>query len=425
MQSEVKQLPKSELLVTLEISPDELAGYEEQAVKRVSEQVEIPGFRKGNAPKAFVISKIGADAFFQETLNVALPMSYFKVVQEKNLQVISRPEIKIISRSPLKFEARVAVFPVVTIKGLDKIKIPKEQIAVTDKEIVEVIEEMKKYRASFKARAGGIEKGDRVEIDFQGYDEKGTPLEKTKSTNHPLFVGEGSLVAGFEDELLGMKPGGKKKFPITFPKDFHYESLRGKRVHFETEVKKAEETVLPELNEDFVAQVMGERKSVADFKEAVKADMAMRKKIDQRKMRENQLLEKFLADSTLEVPPTLINEEVDYMIADLKTAVEGREMNFETYMKQLQEQKRDIRKEYTAEAEKRVKIRLILNYLFRELQIQVTPEEMQMASDRLVASTPEAEKKALTDDLSQKKGIYLKLQNNLMLEKLFAKFLDT
>lgn len=425
MQSDVKQLPKSELLITIEISPDELAGYEEQAAKQVSEQVEIPGFRKGNAPKAFVISKIGADAFFQETLNVALPMSYFKVVQEKNLQVISRPEIKIISRSPLKFEARVAVFPAITIKGIEKIKIPEEPVAVADKEIEEVIEEMKKYRASYKVREGGVQKGDRVEIDFQGYDEKGTPLEKTKSTNHPLFVGEGSLVSGFEDELLGMKPSEKKKFPITFPKDFHYEPLRGKRVHFETEVKKAEETVLPELNEDFVANVMGKRQSVADFKEAVKADMAMRKKIDQRKARENHLLEKFLVESKLEVSPTLVNEEVDYMIADLKAAVEGRGMNFETYMKQLQEQKRDIREEYTAEAEKRVRIRLILNYLFRELQVQVTPEEMKMASERLIASTPEAERKTLTDDLSQKKGIYLKLQNNLMLEKLFAKFLDT
>ncbi len=280
MQTEVKQLPKSEISITITLSPEEIEKYELEATRRVSEKVEIPGFRKGQAPKAFVLAQIGAEAFSAEVLNVALPHTYFQAIKDKNLQVISRPEINIVSKSPLKYEARVAVMPEVTLKGADKIKIKKENIVVSDKEVSEVVEEMRKYKATYKPLERGIQKGDRVEIDFQGYDEGGAAIEKTKSKNHPLFVGEGSLVQGFEDQLLGMKVNEKKKFPIKFPSDFGSEPLRGKTVHFETEVKRAQEPILPELNEDLVAQLMGERKSVPEMKEALKRDIHARKEVE-------------------------------------------------------------------------------------------------------------------------------------------------
>lgn len=424
MQIEVKTLPKSELQIIVEIPVEELGKYEEQAARRVSENLDIPGFRKGQAPKAFVIAQIGADAFFQQTLDVALPQSYFAAVKEKNLQVISRPDIKVLSKSPLKYEARVAIFPEITLKGADKIKIPAESISITDKEIDEVVSEMRKFRANFKPLDREVKKGDRVEIDFQGFDEGGAPLDKTKSANHPLFVGEGSLVPGFEEELVGMKTGGKKKFPVKFPKDFHHEPLKGKTVHFEVELKRAEETILPEVDEVFIAQVMGEKKTVPEFKEAIKGDLARRKALDSRRNRENVLLEKFLKEAKLEVPPILVEEEVDYMIADLKRDLESRNLSFETYLEKLRKEKRDIRKEYTPEAEKRIRLRLILNFLFRTLGIQVTEEELKKAVARLLERTPEADRTKVAQNLEAKGEIYLRLKNNLMLEKLFARFLE-
>lgn len=423
MQIEVKDLPKSEILITIEIPQEQMEIYETEAARRVSQKVEIPGFRSGQAPKAFVIAQLGADAFFNEVLNVALPRSYFEAIKEKNLQVISRPDIKVISKSPLKYEARVGIMPQVTLKSLEAIKIPQEKIEITDKEIDEVIEEMRKYRATFKPIDRAIQKGDRIEIDFQGFSEDGAALDKTKSSNHPLFLGEGSLVPGFEEQLAGMKKGEKKKFPVKFPKDFHHEPLKGKTVHFEVELKRAEETILPQIDDAFVEAIVGEKKTVEQFRQTLKGDLHRRKEIESRRVRENQLLEKFLKEAKLDCPPVLVEEEVDYMFADLKREIEARKLSFETYLEKLKKENRDLKKEYAAEAEKRVRVRLILNYVFRTLKIEVNDEEMQKASEKLLQASPEADRQKIKQNLEQKAEVYLRLKNNLMLEKLFMKFL--
>lgn len=419
-----KLLPKSELLLTIEISQEELETYENETVRRVSQQVEIPGFRPGQAPKAFVISRLGSDAFFQEVLKRALPASFEQAVKEKKLHVISRPEIKITSRSPLTYEARVALLPEITLKDIEKIKIPQEPIQITEKEIDEVIQEMCKYRATYKPLERRIKKGDRVEIDFQGFDEGGAPLDKTKSVNHPLFVGEGSLVPGFEDQLLGMKQGEKKKFSLGFPKDFHYEFLKGKTVYFETEIKRAEEPILPDLTEAFVESVLGAKKTVLEFREAVKTDIAKQKQLESRRSRENALLEKLLREAKLEVPPLLIEEEIDYMIADLRRDLENRGLKFETYLEKLKQEKKDLRVEYRSEAEKKIRVRLILNFLFRIFSISVTDEEMSAASEKLLLAYAESERPKIQEQIQNRGEAFFRLKNNLMLEKLFSIFLD-
>lgn len=424
MTTTTKQLPKSEILLTIEVPQEKMDAFETEAAHRISEQVEIAGFRKGQAPKAFVIAQVGADAFFQEVLNVALPRSYLEAVQEHKLEVISRPEIKVLTKSPLKYEAKVGLLPAITLKGYEKIKIDDKPTQVNEKEIDEVIEEMRKYRAGYKPIERPIRKGDRVEIDFEGFDEKGVAVPRTKSENHPLFIGEGVLVPGFEEQLVDMKKGEKKKFPVKFPKDYHHEPLKNQIVHFDVTIKRSEEAVLPELNDEFVSEIMGQKKSVAEFREAVKSDMRKKKSAETRRNRENELLEKLLKDAKFDVPPTLIEEEIDYMVDDLKHELEHRGMKFEDYAKKLEEDKRNLRKEFEPEAEKRIRIRLILNFLFREMSIAVTDEEMNAAIASFLAQTPEADHAKIKAQFDSKKDLYLRLKNNLMLEKLFAKFLS-
>lgn len=423
MNIQIKNEPKSEVIITIELTAEEVAKYEEQAAKRVSEQMDIPGFRRGQAPKAFVISQLGPERFFDEVLQIALPMSYFKAVSEKNLAVISKPKIKILSKEPLKYEAHVAVSPEITLKDYEKIKIESRAPTVTDKEIDEVVAEMRKMRATYKALERPIAKGDRIEIDFQGYDEGGASLDKTTSKNHPLFVGEGTLVEGFEEQLVGMKVAEKKRFSVTFPKDFHYDALQGKKVEFETEVKKAEEVVLPELTEDFIAEVVGEKKTHNEFRQLLKKDIHARKLYDQRRNDENQLLEKILKEASLEVPPLLIEEEVEYMVDDFARDLKQRNLPIEAYMEKLKKENRDLAKEFAPEAEKRIKLRLVLNYLFKELKLEVGDDEMVKATERLLEESPEQERQKIKVNLGQKGEIYLRLRNNLLLEKLFSKYL--
>ena len=168
---------------------------------------------------------------------------------------------------------------------------------------------------------------------------------------------------------------------------------------------------------------MGAKKSVAEFKEAIKSDMKQRKLTDARRMRENNLLETLLQKATLEVPPSLVNEEIDYMIDDLKHDLEQRGLTLAAFMKKLKDEKKDIRKEYEKEAEKRVKVRLILNHLFVELKIEVSDDDMAKAGQKLVITAPENERAKLQESIAKRGDVYLRIKNNLLLEKLFTHFL--
>lgn len=424
MQIDVKPLPKSEVLLIIEAAQDTLDKYEEEAAKRISLNIDIPGFRKGLAPKAFVMSQVGPEAFFQEVLNIALPRLYFSAVKEKNLQVISRSEIKILSKSPLKFEAKVGLLPEISIKSWEKIKIPKKEMKIEEKEVDDVICDMRRYRATYKPLEREVKKGDRVEIDFQGYDESGAPLEKTKSKNHPMFVGEGSLVEGFEDNLVGMKVGGTKKFSIKFPKDYHHESFKAKTVNFSVEMKRADEPVLPELNEDFISQALGKKKTLEEFRVVLHGDIQKQKDTAERQRRENALLEKLLKEAQFDVPPTLVEEEIDYLVADLQKEFESKGMDFEAYLQKLKKDGKDLRIQYASEAEKRIRVRLILNFLFKEMKIEVSDEEMSRAVSVFLQRVPESERQKYQERIAAKGDIYARINNNLMLDKLFARFLE-
>lgn len=424
MNTTITKEQHSQVLLTIEVPQEELEKYENEATTRISQKVSVPGFRKGQAPKYLIISQVGPEAFQEEVINLALTHTYFKAVQEHKVEAISRPQIKLLSPSPLKYEARVAVMSEVTVEGLDKLVIKKEETPVTDKDIDEVINEMRKYHATFKPLDRAVSKGDKLEIDFQGYDEGGALLDATRSSNHPLFVGEGSLIPGFEDQLIGMKVGEQKKFPITFPKDYHHEPFRLKKVNFEVTIKKGEETQLPELNEVFVEKITSKKASPDEFKKLIRGDLEARKQSEDYKRRENALIEKFLELGKLDVPPVLVEEEVSYMLDELRNDIEGRGMKFETFLEEMKKKKKNIDEEYKPEALKRVKIRLILNHLFRHLKITTEEAEMEKAAEALLDRAPAETRGRVEAELKAKKGVYLKLQNNLMLEKLFRHFLE-
>ncbi len=410
-------------LITLNVEEADLAEYKDKAAKELSHHVNVPGFRPGTAPTFAVISHVGAEAFRQEVIDQALPHLYYKAIMEHKIEPIAAPRISLKSKEPIVFEAIVATMPTVKVKDIEKLKHEQIDASVTDKEVDEVIKEMLKMHATFKPLEGAVEKGDKLEIAFKGFDEGGVELENTVSKNHPLFVGEGQLIPGFEDNLIGMKVGDKKKFPITFPKDYGHKPFQSKNVTFEVEVLKGDKPVFPEFDEVLVEKLLGKKDTKENLLKIIKEDLSVRKKQELRKQREGSLMDKMVENADVDVPPILIDEEVDYMMADLKERFEKQGGSYEKLMESLAKKGKDQRKEYAEEATKRVKIRLILNHLFNELKIEVSDDDMQKAGTTLLAQAPEAERENVKKQLDEKKGIYLRLKNNLMLEKLITHFI--
>lgn len=423
MKVTIKNEPKSEILMSIALEATDMAPHEDKAAKYFAEKVEVKGFRPGTAPKFAVITSVGAERFEEEVIRIALMMSYSQAVREQKIQVISRPEITIKEKRPLMYEARVAVLPKVSIEHVEKISIPKNDVTVSDEEVMNLVDQYRKYRASYAALTRPIAKGDRVEIDFQGFDESGKAIEAMKSTNHPLFLGEGQLVEDFERQLVGMSIGEKKRISVVFPNEYHHKPSAGKKFHFDVDIKRGDSAILPELSEDWIHKETGKKQTISEFHGNVRQDILREKQREERARRESELLEIFLKNAKLDVPPVLLREEVEFLFKDLAAQLEEKKIPFEKYEEHLKKKGKDIKNEYEAEADKRIRIRLLLSHLFAELKLTVTPDEIGPASKAYLDTVPEEHRANEEKLISEQQGRYPEIVNSIRLKKLFIKYL--
>ncbi len=419
----VKTLPKSEVMLSVEVPDEKLQKYYEKAARQVSEMVKIPGFRPGHVPLDVLKQHVKEEAIENHMLDISMPELYTEAVKAQKIQAISRPKIEIKSVKPLKFEATVAVYPEVKIAGYDKVNIKKNEPKVTEKDIEEVLEDIRKRHAGFKDVDRAAKSGDKVEIDFEGFDEGGATLENTKSANHPLVIGEGSLVPGFEEELVGLKKGDKKSFKITFPATYFHKPFQGKKVEFKVEMKRILEITLPEFTPEFLKTITGSEKSITEVKKTIEHNLLHDKKHQETVRRENEYLEKIIELTKVEIPEILIEEETDGIIEEIKSDMEQRGIPFDKYLEQSKKKIEDLRSDHRKEAEKRLTLRFGLQQLFEQEKIDVSHEEVHKEMERVINLYPEKERHKVSEEY--KHGSYLerRLENKLKMEKLFERFL--
>ncbi|MCK5471913.1 FKBP-type peptidyl-prolyl cis-trans isomerase, partial [Candidatus Gracilibacteria bacterium] len=200
MQVSVKTLPKSEIEFTIEVNEKQLETARAEAMWRFQKEVKIDGFREGNIPEEKIIERVGEKNIVLETNDIAIKLTYAEAVKQEKLKVISHPKVELQSTEPLKFTAKVAVLPEVELGDWRKIKLKKEELPVEKKEIEAVVKDISRGNAEAKeVKNRAAQKGDRVEIDFEGFTPDGVPLDGTQSKNHTLILGEGNFVPGFEE----------------------------------------------------------------------------------------------------------------------------------------------------------------------------------------------------------------------------------
>lgn len=419
-----EKLPKNQIKLKIELEEADMKKYREQAILRLADQVKIPGFRQGTATEDVIKMHVGEAAILRQIIDIALPQSYSKAVLDAQLPVASRPQVDITKEDPLTYEAIVALMPDVTVKDYKSIKVPFERPDVTDNDIDAVIKDLQKYYATYKPIERPVAKGDKVEIDFSGTDMEGKPLPGTASKNHPVVVGENTLLPDFEKELIGMQKGETKKFRLTFPHDYHHEPFKGKDVQFETTVQSATEPVYPDLTEDFIQQVTGTKKSHEELRKDVRANLETQRDEESRMKQEDQFLEKMLEKTEVDLPDQLLEEEVDYIIEDMKADLKERSIEFDQYLKGTKKTEAQIRKESLKEAEKRIKIRLALQYLFKEEGITVTDTDTDKELENAVARYPENQRAKAIEEYKKNDDMMNRIKNRVMLSKLFDGLLD-
>ena len=418
MDYKISKPEKSQITITVTVPEERMKDFRKKACEDISHEVKVKGFRPGHVPPHVLEEHVEKKYIEAHTQEIAIQKTYAEIVVKEKIQVVARPKVKIEKESPLTYEATVAILPKVEIQDYKSIKVPKKEVEATEKDVEAVVEDMMKYGTTYKDVDRVAKKDDRVEVDFEGFDEKGKELPSTKSKNHPVIIGQGSLVGGFEDNLIGMKKDEKKEFTVTFPKDYQKKDFQNKKVTFKAEVKRVEEPSKPELNDEFVEKMTGKKRTVEEFKKDIEKNIQARKAQELEKDRENKYLEELLKKTKIEIPEALVDEEVEYILEDMKQEISMKGMEFDKFLEQTKTSEDDLRKKYRPEGERRIKIRLALRYMIEKEGIKPTDEEVKKEFELTKRSYPEKEHDKIQKEFDSG-NLNGQLVNKIALKKLF------
>jgi len=387
MKSEIKHLPESRVKITIEATPEEFAKYFQASLAKFAENLKLDGFRMGKAPLSLVEKHIGKESVTADALDEAIPDLYYQAILEHKVHPVDRADMSIDSFEDevLKFTAEVDVLPKVDIKDWKSIKVKKDaDPVVTDEDVNRVIDQMRKERAQLNEIDRALEKGDFASISYEGSVD-GVKREDMASKSHPMIVGEGGLIPGFEDELIGMKKDEEKSFEIVFPKDYHEKSLVKKKAKFTVKIDNLKGVELPEVNADF-AKGFG-LKSADELLKKIREQLTNMKTQEAKRDFEEKVLTELQKRTKAETPKSLIEKELDRFIENIQTRFGLDDKTLPIYFEKQHKTIEQYRSDMRENAKKNVVISLALSQLMQEMDIKPEKKDsIQLAIDKLVES---------------------------------------
>lgn len=423
----IKKIKDSQVEINIKVGEAEFKKYKEKSLAELGRNVKIKGFRAGHVPHDVLEKHVSKEGILGLAIDMALDASYREAIIEHKVEVMSRPSVKIESEDPLEYTVTVAVKPEAKVKDYKKIKVEIKEQKATKKEIEETVQDLLKGKGAWHDTDRKAKSGDRVELDFQGYDGtkvvEGKELPNTKSTNHPLILGSNSFVPGFEDEIIGMKVGETKEFTVTFPKDYHVDDFKNKKVTFKADLKRLEEQKLPEYNDEFIKEATnGLKTNKKDFEAYVEEVLLEKKKEDAKGMAEGELIEKILKATEVEIAPQLIEQETEVIFNDYKRQIESKGITFEKHLEMSKVDPETMKKEMAKEAEKRVKMRFALDYIIEQEKFDVTEKEVEKEIEMIKSRYPEVEHSKIAEHYKKDSDNFIRLKNMLVVGKVFEMY---
>lgn len=379
MNTTVKYLSDTRVRATIKVEATELKAAEQVALKKLSKTVKVNGFRKGHVPLEVVKKNVDPNALAQETLENALSRAVAESFIENKLQALERPEVevkKFVPGESLEFTAEADVLPKVKLGDYKKLKATEKKVSVAKKDVDEVVERIRKSMAEKKEVKRAAKLGDEAVIDFVGKKD-GEAFPGGTGNDYPLELGSGSFIPGFEEAIVGLKKGDKKDIELTFPKDYHAPDLKGKKVVFETTVKKINEKALPELNDEFAAKT-GPFTSVSELTADIKRELEAQKKREASDELKDSLVKQLVAKSNVAVPAVLREDQVRSIEQDLMQNLMYQGLSIEQYWEQKGYKDRDawVKAEANEAADNRIKAGLVLSELSKVLKVEATADEL-------------------------------------------------
>ncbi len=429
------QLPKSEAEIAVIIPFEEFEPHVKRAAVVISEETDLEGFRRGKAPYDVVKARIGEARIYERAADIAIRKTYPDVLRKllaaepllADNPPIGAPEITVTKLAPgneLQYKAKIAFLPLIKLPDYRpitaRIAKEKQEVAVTEDEVDKSIAWIRESRMTRAPVERPAAHGDAVEIDFE-IRHGGVKIEGGESKNHPLVIGKGRFLPGVEEQLVGMHIGEEREFSVTMPEDWHQKPFAGKALDIKAVMRRVEEAILPELNEDFI-KTLGTFPSVEALRQSVRDGILQEKKEKEKQRVRILIIEAIAKGSHAEVPAVLIAAEIDKMFNELKSGVEEMGMQWEDYLVHVKKNVEELRKEWQEEAEKRVLIALILREIAKRERIEPEKEKIEERANQYLMqynSADEAHKAIDPKDLyDYTKGILRNEQVFEFLEKI-------
>ena len=375
----------------------------QQAFLKLRKRINVPGFRKGKAPRVMIERLYGESIFYDDAFEIVFPDAYRAAVEEYDLKPVDQPQIDLdeIGRGQdLKFHVEVFVRPDVTLGDYKGLEAEVELQKLTDEMVdARIAEDVEKASRTIDVEDRPVQEGDTVNLDYEGTTD-GVAFAGGTAKGQTLTIGSHQFIPGFEEQMIGMQPGEEKDLNVKFPDEYHAEELKGKDAVFHVKVNGIQVTEKPELDDDFAADI-SEFDIFKEYKDNIVKELTERIEKNNDIAVENALVEKAAENAQVDIPQAMIEDQAEYQVREMAMRMSYQGLKLEDYLKYTGQTMDGLKQMYMPEAEKRVKVELVIEAIRKAEKIEPGEEEIEKAiaeqAERL-GQDAESFKKNLTDE---------------------------
>lgn len=375
---QLNEKSKGELKAT--VNGETWTKAQDKAFKKLAQKVNLPGFRKGQAPLNMVKKHVGKQNILMEAIDEIAGEALMNGVKEHELQMIARPELGVekIDENEVVLTFAITVKPEVTLGEYKNLDVKKDKVEVTAEEVEEEAAKLQEKFAELVIKEEGeaVENGDTAVIDFEGFKDD-VPFEGGKGESYPLVIGSGSFIPGFEEQLIGMKANETKDIDVTFPAEYQAAELAGQPVVFKVTVHEIKKKELPALDDELVKQAeIKDVETLEAYKEYIKQQLTETKTNQAEEKYTNDILTKICENSKVEIPQIMIEDETDRLVNDFAQRLQSQGFSLDQFKQITGQSQEAIRAELGKDAEQKVNVRLVLEAIAAKEGIEVSDEEV-------------------------------------------------
>ena len=374
----MEKLEGSKVKLTIEVSAEQFEAATQKAYQKAGKRLNVPGFRKGKAPRKVIENMYGPLAFFDDAFDIVYPEAYQAAIAEQGVEPVDRPDVSIETlpdgENPLVFSLVVAVKPEVELGAYKGIEVEKRAYNVTDDEVDAAIAQLQEGVARMVDVDRPVENGDTVNLDYSGSVD-GVKFDGGTAQGQTLTIGSGQFIPGFEEQMVGMAVGEEKDIEVTFPEEYHAENLAGKNAVFAVKVNGIQVKELPTLDDEFAKDV-SEYDTLEALRDAKRQELLEQAEKNAKIQKENDVVRKAVENATVEVPDAMVERQIDSFLQDMGYRLQMQGISLEDYLKYTNTEISALRDQYRADAALRVKSQLVLEAISKAEAIEATPEEI-------------------------------------------------